>query len=164
MKKLFACLLLVLATTVSANAQFEKNKWYVNASLTGLNLSHSKSEGTNFGFAMAGGAFVADNLAILLNFKGQYVEHGFDETSVGAQGRYYFASCGVYGGLGMTYKHLTSSGNFKKNLVCFTPEVGYAFFLGRNLTIEPAVYYDISLDETSQYSKLGFKIGFGLYF
>lgn len=164
MKKLFACLLLVLATTVSANAQFEKNKWYVNASLTGLNLSHSKSEGTNFGFAMAGGAFVADNLAILLNFKGQYVEHGFDETSVGAQGRYYFASCGVYGGLGMTYKHLTSSGNFKKNLVCFTPEVGYAFFLGRNLAIEPAVYYDISLDETSEYSKLGFKIGFGLYF
>ena len=164
MKKLFACLLLVLATTVSANAQFEKNKWYVNASLTGLNLSHSKSEGTNFGFAMAGGAFVADNLAILLNFKGQYVEHGFDETSVGAQGRYYFASCGVYGGLGMTYKHLTSSGNFKKNVVCFTPEVGYAFFLGRNLTIEPAVYYDISLDETSEYSKLGFKIGFGLYF
>ena len=164
MKKLFACLLLVLATTVSANAQFEKNKWYVNASLTGLNLSHSKSEGTNFGFAMAGGAFVADNLAILLNFKGQYVEHGFDETSVGAQGRYYCASCGVYGGLGMTYKHLTSSGNFKKNLVCFTPEVGYAFFLGRNLTIEPAVYYDISLDETSEYSKLGFKIGFGLYF
>jgi len=164
MKKLFACLLLVLATTVSANAQFEKNKWYVNASLTGLNLSHSKSEGTNFGFAMAGGAFVADNLAILLNFKGQYVEHGFDETSIGAQGRYYFASCGVYGGLGMTYKHLTSSGNFKKNLVCFTPEVGYAFFLGRNLTIEPAVYYDISLDETSEYSKLGFKIGFGLYF
>lgn len=164
MKKLFACLLLVLATTISANAQFEKNKWYVNASLTGLNLSHSKSEGTNFGFAMAGGAFVADNLAILLNFKGQYVEHGFDETSVGAQGRYYFASCGVYGGLGMTYKHLTSSGNFKKNLVCFTPEVGYAFFLGRNLAIEPAVYYDISLDETSEYSKLGFKIGFGLYF
>ena len=164
MKKLFACLLLVLATTVSSNAQFEKNKWYVNASLTGLNLSHSKSEGTNFGFAMAGGAFVADNLAILLNFKGQYVEHGFDETSVGAQGRYYFASCGVYGGLGMTYKHLTSSGNFKKNLVCFTPEVGYAFFLGRNLTVEPAVYYDISLDETSEYSKLGFKIGFGLYF
>ena len=164
MKKLFACLLLVLATTVSANAQFEKNKWYVNASLTGLNLSHSKSEGTNFGFAMAGGAFVADNLAILLNFKGQYVEHGFDETSVGAQGRYYFASCGVYGGLGMTYKPLAAGGNFKKDLECFTPELGYTFFLGRNLTIEPAVYYDISLDETSEYSKLGFKIGFGLYF
>ena len=54
--------------------------------------------------------------------------------------------------------------DFRKHLVCLTPEVGYAFFLGRNLTVEPAVYYDLSLDETSQYSKLGFKIGFGLYF
>ena len=164
MKKLLVSLLLVLATAVSANAQFEKDVWYVNASLTGLDLSHSKSEGTNFGFAMAGGAFIADNVAVLLNFKGQYVEHGMDETSIGAQGRYYFANCGVYGGLGMSYKHLSASENFKKDLVCLTPEVGYAFFLGRNLTVEPAVYYDLSFSDTSEYSKLGFKIGFGLYF
>lgn len=76
---------------------------------------------------------------------------------------YYLSSCGVYGGLGMAYKHL-SSGDYKKNLVCLTPEVGYAFFLGRNLTVEPAVYYDLSFNHTSEYSKLGFKIGFGLYF
>jgi hypothetical protein len=164
MKKLLMSLLLVLATTMSANAQFEKEVWYVNASLTGLDLSHSKVEGTNFGFALSGGVFAADNISVLLNFKGQYVEHGVDETSIGAQARYYFASCGVYGGLGMTYKHLTAAGNFKKNLVCLTPEVGYAFFLGRNLTVEPAVYYDLSLKDTSDYSKLGFKIGFGLYF
>ena len=31
----------------------------MNASLTGLDLSHSKNEGTNFGFALTGGAFVA---------------------------------------------------------------------------------------------------------
>ena len=130
---------------------------------TGLDLSHSKYEGTNFGFTLGGGAFVADNFAVLLNFKGQYVEHGTDETSIGAQGRYYLSSCGVYGGLGMAYKHL-SSGDYKKNLVCLTPEVGYAFFLGRNLTVEPAVYYDLSFNHTSEYSKLGFKIGFGLYF
>ena len=73
------------------------------------------------------------------------MEHGTDETSIGAQGRYYLSSCGVYGGLGMA-------------------EVGYAFFLGRNLTVEPAVYYDLSFNHTSEYSKLGFKIGFGLYF
>ena len=163
MKKVLLGLLLVLAATLNANAQFEKDVWYVNASLTGLDLSHSKSEGTNFGFALTGGAFVADNVSLLLNFKGQYVEHGMDETSLGAQARYYFATCGIYGGLGMSYKHLTA-GDFRKHLVCLTPEVGYAFFLGRNLTVEPAVYYDLSLDETSQYSKLGFKIGFGLYF
>ena len=44
-----------------------------------FSLSHSKNEGTNFGFALTGGAFVADNVAVLLNFKGNYVEqHGQD--------------------------------------------------------------------------------------
>ena len=95
MKKLLMSLLLVLATTMSANAQFEKEVWYVNASLTGLDLSHSKIEGTNFGFALSGGVFAADNISVLLNFKGQYVEHGVDETSTGGRARDDFASCGV---------------------------------------------------------------------
>ena len=69
----------------------------------------------------------------------------------------------IYGGLGMAYKHLSCVG-FKKNLVCLTPEVGYAFFLGRNVTIEPSVYYDLSFSDISEFSKLGFKIGFGVYF
>ena len=149
MKKILVSLMLLVMTALSAHAQFEKDVWYVNASLTGLDLSHSKNEGTNFGFALTGGAFVADNVA--------------DETSIGAQGRYYFSSCGIYGGLGMAYKHLSCVG-FKKNLVCLTPEVGYAFFLGRNVTIEPSVYYDLSFSDTSEFSKLGFKIGFGVYF
>lgn len=163
MKKILVSLVLLVVTTLGAYAQFEKDVWYMNASLTGLGLSHSKSAGTNFGFSLTGGAFVADNVAVLLNFKGEYVEHGMDETSIGAQGRYYFSGCGVYGGLGMAYKHLSGEG-FKKNLVCLTPEVGYAFFLGRNVTIEPAVYYDLSFNDTSEFSKLGFKIGFGIYF
>ena len=142
MKKILVSLMLLVMTALSAHAQFEKDVWYVNASLTGLDLSHSKNEGTNFGFALTGGAFVADNVAVLLNFKGNYVEHGMDETSIGAQGRYYFSSCGIYGGLG----------------------IGYAFFLGRNVTIEPSVYYDLSFSDTSEFSKLGFKIGFGVYF
>ena len=98
MKKILVSLMLLVMTALSAHAQFEKEVWYVNASLTGLDLSHSKNEGTNFGFALTGGAFVADNVAVLLNFKGNYVEHGMDETSIGAQGRYYFSSCGIYGG------------------------------------------------------------------
>lgn len=163
MKKCLASLVLVLLTTLGAQAQFEKNVWYVNASLTGLDLSHSKHEGTNFGFALSVGAFVEDNVALLLNFKGQYVEHGTDETSLGAQARYYFSSCGVYGGLGLSYKHL-ETGNHSKDLVCLTPELGYAFFLNRHLTLEPAVYYDLSFKDSSDYSKLGFKIGFGFYF
>ncbi len=162
MKKILLMFVLLLAC-LQANAQFEKGKWYLNASLTGLDLSHSKNEGTNFGLAVAGGTFVADNLSVLVNFKGKYVENGIDETSVGAGARYYFSSCGVYGGLGCSYKHL-SWNNAKDNLFCVTPEVGYAFFINGTITVEPSVYYDISTKHTSDYSKLGFKIGFGFYF
>lgn len=156
-------MVLLLLVGSQARAQFEQNKWYLNASLTGLDLSHSKYEGTNFGFSVSGGPFLADNVAVLLHFRGNYLENGTDQTSVGAGVRYYFANCGVYGGLAFAYKHL-SNGVLKKDLVCMTPEVGYAFFLNRSLTIEPAVYYDLSFKNFSDYSKLGFKIGFGFYF
>ena len=89
MKKILVSLMLLVMTALSAHAQFEKDVWYVNASLTGLDLSHSKNEGTNFGFALTGGAFVADNVAVLLNFKGNYVEHGMDETSIGTHSQIY---------------------------------------------------------------------------
>ena len=114
MKKLLFMIALLLGC-LQANAQFEAGKWYVNTSLTGLDLSHSKYEGTNFGFAIDGGTFIADNISILLDFKGKYVENGFDETTVGAGVRYYFDSCGVYCGLGCAYKHL-SDGDAKEDM------------------------------------------------
>ena len=42
-------------------------------------------------------------------------------------------------------------------------EVGYAFFLNKNVTIEPAIYYDQSFKNHSDYSKIGFKLGLGVY-
>ena len=97
MKKLMwiVCLLVV---SVTAQAQFEKGKWIVNPSVTGLGLSYSKSEKTQFGLQAQGGA-----------------------------------------------------------------EAGYAFFLTRTVTIEPAVYYDLSFKD-SDLSKFGLKVGFGFYF
>ena len=41
--------------------------------------------------------------------------------------------------------------------------VGYAFFLSRHLTIEPEVYYELSTKD-SDFSGLGLKLGFALYF
>jgi hypothetical protein len=43
-------------------------------------------------------------------------------------------------------------------------EVGYAFFVNKNITIEPAVYYKMSLADFSDNSTVGLKIGFGFYF
>ena len=41
-------------------------------------------------------------------------------------------------------------------------EVGYAFFINRSVTIEPAVYYDQSFKK-SKYSTVGLKVGIGIY-
>ena len=41
-------------------------------------------------------------------------------------------------------------------------EVGYAFFINRTVTIEPAIYYDQSFKKHSDYSTVGFRIGIGI--
>ena len=41
-------------------------------------------------------------------------------------------------------------------------EVGYAFFINRSVTIEPAIYYDQSF-KTHNYSNIGLKVGLGIY-
>ena len=41
-------------------------------------------------------------------------------------------------------------------------EVGYAFFINRSVTIEPALYYDQSF-KTHNYSTVGLKVGLGIY-
>ncbi|MGL5938661.1 MAG: hypothetical protein ACRCY5_08100 [Phocaeicola sp.] len=163
MKKILVSLAMLFVVALSAHAQFEKNTWYVNTSLTGLEFTHSKEVGSRFGFQATGGGFLVDNLALLLSFKGEYMKHGFDTTMLGTQLRYYFHQCGAYGAMGLAYTHM-SYGKAKHNLISFTPEVGYAFFLNKNLTIEPAVYYDLSLNEFVDFSKFGLKIGFGFYF
>ena len=55
-----------LSFPVTAQAQFEKGKWIVNPSVTGLGLSYSKSEKTQFGLQAQGGAFLVDNVALML--------------------------------------------------------------------------------------------------
>lgn len=55
----------------------------MNVLLIGFDLFYSKNEGINFGFVLIGGVFVVDNVVVLLNFKGNYVEYGMDEISIG---------------------------------------------------------------------------------
>lgn len=67
MKKLalFVCLLVV---TVAAQAQFEKGKWILNPSITGLEFSHDTgTDKTSFGLEAKGGAFLLDNIALLVH-------------------------------------------------------------------------------------------------
>ncbi|MCM1108914.1 MAG: autotransporter outer membrane beta-barrel domain-containing protein [Clostridium sp.] len=158
MKKLMFTLLL-MAVTLSANAQFEKKKTYVSTSLSGLSLSYSDKEKTVFGLEAMGGYFIEDSWMLYGKLSYGHTNHT-DDFSAGVGGRYYFTQNGIYLGAGLQYEHMTTN----INNVQLCPEVGYAFFINHFLTIEPAVYYNMSLNDFAHGSKVGLKIGLGFYF
>ena len=93
MKKILLALCL-LATTMVAQAQFEKGKWFINPSVTGLNLSYNTdTDKANFGLEANGGAFVANNIALLLNVGANWVGGGDDTYKLGVGGRGYLPGC-----------------------------------------------------------------------
>lgn len=161
MKKiLFVVGLLILS--LSAQAQFEKGNWIVNPSVSGLGFSWNKNAKATFGFGVEGGAFIVDNVALLVEGAAEWTSP-IDAYQIGVGGRYYFEKIGIYLGAGLNatrydFKHFNNITDFG-----LKAQVGYAFFVAKNVTIEPALYYNQSFKD-SDYSELGFKIGFGLYF
>lgn len=160
MKKL-AVLLASILTSVVANAQFEQGKWYVGTSVTGLGISYSGVEEFNIGLEAKGGYMIADDWMLLgqLGWHHSGLEGAADEVSLGIGGRYYIVQNGLY--LGVNAKLVHANRNYNDLMPGI--EVGYAFFLNKNVTIEPAIYYDQSFKSHSDYSKIGFKVGLGIY-
>ncbi len=159
MKKLTLLLLLITVGFTTASAQFEKGTKYVGASASGLGLSYSSSEKFRFGLDALAGKFVAD--CLMLNATAGY-EHTrlTDDVRIGLGARYYFEECGVYLGAGAEYNHFTKNSND----VMIPLTVGYAFFLNQYLTIEPSLYYKMSLHDFGDNSTFGCAIGLGFYF
>lgn len=159
MKKLVVFAVAML-TTVAAHAQFEQGKMYCGASLSGLNMSYNGSEEFNLGLQGKAGYLVDDNLMVLgqLSYDHSGKDGVADYLSVGAQGRYYIEQNGLYLGVGAKLVHSSSYNDVMPGL-----EVGYAFFVSRTVTIEPAVYYDQSFKNHSDYSTIGFRVGIGVY-
>jgi hypothetical protein len=143
----------------NSSEPFDAGKFYINVATTNLNLSYSKQEKLRFGLEGTVGYFFADALMATASV-GYDHTHISDDFTASLGGRYYIVQNGLYLGLGVKYSHTDKSNN---NLY-ITPQVGYAFFLNRHLTIEPAVYYDMSLNDYSDGSKVGLKVGFGYYF
>lgn len=158
MKKL-TLLLVALVMTVAAHAQFQEGKGYLGASLTGIDLHYNQKTDLNLGAEAKAGYLFQDNWMLLA--QGAYEHNGAAETndfSVGAGIRYYIIQNGLY--LGLNGKFLHANHNY--NDVMPGAEIGYAFFINRSVTIEPAVYYDHSFKD-SDYSTVGVKIGLGIY-
>ena len=160
---------LMMAMSVSAQNEkkflnesttpFEESKFYIAASMSGLSLSYSKASDWNFGLSAKAGYLFLDNWMALGIFDYQnYSSGSVVHTNIGAGARYYFERNGIYAGLTSKYAHAPGFDEFKPEV-----NVGYAFFLSRHVTIEPEVYYELST-KSSNYSGLGLKLGFALYF
>ena len=147
-------------TALEKHAQFEKGKWFVNPSVTGLNFSYNtETDKAHFGLEAKGGAFLVDNVALLIDAGAKWQGGGTDVYTLGVGGRYYISKVGVFLGAGVDLNRYDWDGGDKTRFG-FGMEAGYAFFLSRTVTIEPAVYWDIDKDR----SEFGLKVGFGFYF
>ncbi|MDO4933871.1 MAG: outer membrane beta-barrel protein [Prevotella sp.] len=89
MKMKLTLLLAGLMMAVAANAQFEKGKKYIGASLSGLNMSYNGSEKSHFGLDAKAGYFFTEDWMVT----GQV---GYDKKtdipaalSIGVGARYY---------------------------------------------------------------------------
>ena len=149
-----------LMVSVGAHAQFESGKQYCGASLTGLNLSYNGSEELSLGIQAKAGYFFEDDMMLLAQaeYKHSGLEGVKDYWALGAQGRYYIEQNGIYLGAGVKLIHTGSYNDVMPGV-----EVGYAFFVSKQVTIEPAVYYDQSFKNHSDYSTVGVKVGIGIY-
>ena len=157
MKKI-AMMLVAMAMTLSAHAQFEQGKTYLGASLTGLDLNYRGSTDFSLGVNAKVGYFFADNLMAYAQAGLQH--QGSPERNAvmaGAGGRYYIEQNGIYLGVNGKFVHDKNYNDFMPGL-----ELGYAFFINRTLTIEPAIYYDQSFKNHSDYSTVGLRIGIGI--
>ena len=146
MKKI-TTLLLMLTLAVAAHAQFQQGKAYLGASLTGVDLNYTGKNGLNLGIEGKAGYLLEDNWMVLGQASLKHIG-----------GRYYIVQNGLYLGANLKYLHADHS----YNDLMPGAEVGYAFYINRSVTIEPAIYYDHSFNN-SDYSTVGLKVGIGIY-
>jgi hypothetical protein len=159
MKKVIMMIALV-AMTLTANAQFESGKTYIGASVTGLDLNYNGAKKWNIGIQGNVGQFITDNWLLFGQIGYQHIGGSkVNDFKIGVGGRYYILQNGLFLGANANYVHET------KNYNDFMPgiEIGYAFFVSRTLTIEPALYYEQSLNDHSNRSTIGLKVGLGIY-
>lgn len=160
MKK-WTLLLCLLVASTAAQAQFEKGKWFVSPGLTGLNLSYDTGmDKASFGLNVKGGAFVLDNVALLIRAGMQWNEGASQDVyGIGVGARYYFDRVGIYLGADMNVDRNTGAITDDTKF-SFGMDAGYAFFLSKTVSLEPGVYWNINGDR----SKFGLQLGFGFYF
>ena len=105
---------------------------------------------------------LADGFALMVNAGADWSQP-VDIYTLGTGARCYFNTTGVYIGGGLDWERRRYKGGGHNNDWGLGIEAGYAYFLSRTVTIEPAVYYKWRFDDSDN-SRFGIKVGFGFYF
>ena len=160
MKKTILTAILAVAGIVNASAQFEKGKYYLGATTNSAGLSYSKDSKFNLNLGLNGGYMFEDGWMAIAEVGMDYHNSDMQQFYAGAKCRYLIEQNGLFLQLGA--KFVQGAPDF--NDVQITPEVGYCFYLNKHLTLEPSIYYDLSLSDFADKSKFGLKVGLAWYF
>ena len=160
MKKILTLLLLLVSFSIGARAQFEQDTHYVNASFSNFGINYNDRGGFRLGMNAEGGYFFEDNWMLHGTVGFNHYGYRSNEVNLGAGVRYYFSSNGISLGTGLEYIHRSPNQNDLR--LPFT--VGYTFYLNHYIAIEPQVFYKLSINDFSQGSEVGTRIGLGFYF
>lgn len=150
--------IVVILTTLSAQAQFEQGKGYMGASLSGFDLSYNGSRKAHLGLQTKLGYLLADNWMVTGQLAYEKQKDVPYSLTIGPGLRYYIEQNGLYMGLSAAYRHASGYNDFMPSI-----QLGYAFFLGRTVTLEPELYYEQSFKNHSNYSTAGIRLGVGIY-
>lgn len=192
MKKFFV-LLIAVVISMGAKAQFEKGTTYAGASLTGLGIGYEKgsfafglsgeagyfiadgwmlSGALGYKYRSAGGGVSFDD-----NGGGNYdgsgddgwgsrnygyslVDGGYSHSLLlKAAFRYSFVNNGLNLGCGLQFEHVGTHQNY----IQLCPQFGYTFYLNNKVSLEPAIYADLCMNDFKNGTSVGLKIGVGLY-
>ncbi|WP_047414292.1 hypothetical protein [Cellulophaga sp. Hel_I_12] len=146
--------------------QTDKGSWLIEANtgfgpVGGGNTSfalQSVDGNTIWSIGAEGGYFVADDLAIKVGLG--YADAGFQIFNYKIGAKYYISS--------MIPVQVDFTGasidGIDDNPSFLGLQGGYAIFLGQNVSIEPGLRYNFSLDDQIAESSLQFNIGFALHF
>ena len=155
MKKI-ALFVVALVMSVAANAQFEQGKGYIGASMSGIDISNQTKE-FHLGLNAQLGYMFQDNLMALGTLGWDHWDKSGDSFVLGAGARYYIEQNGLYLGGSLKYKHAEQYDDLLPGV-----QLGYAFFLGRTVTLEPELYFDMSTKKFD-YTCYGVRVGIGIY-
>jgi outer membrane protein W len=170
MKKIILSAIAVMAFGfANAQEQTAKGKWLIEAN-TGFGAGVGSTQfalssvdgDTAWNVGAEGGYFVADNLAVKLGLG--YGDDGSDVNSssfaykIGA--KYYVVNKFP---VEVSYNGASIDG-LDENPSYVGIQGGYAWFLGSNVSVEPGVRYNVSLNDDFYKSGLQFNIGFALHF